>query len=191
MLNGVAPILIFHFYNKDVAGLLSGIPFGAEIGDAVGIPVPIYLDERITGIYVDSESRGVDLVTEVEPVLDKDPTTGEVQKPQVKQTALDSQITVYMFARRDSIMLTAFLALSDMVLSRVVSQEYGITYLNKSTTIFNGLLQRFSTSNGADDDLIRIEMTFSNAKQEGTQAAATASAATTPPIPKVTGAVPL
>src|SRR5690606_9162672 len=86
--------------------------------------------------------------------------------------SLDSQVSINMFARRDSVMLTVLLALGNSILKRVVAQDYGITYLNKSTTIFNGLLHRFSTSVGSNDDLIRIDMTLSNAKNEGTRPAA-------------------
>lgn len=189
MLNGVAPILIFHFYNKDLTGIIAGlpVPYAEQIAALVGVPVPIYLDENFTGIYVDSETSGIDFSTLIEPVIEKNTVTRETKAPNVTQTALDSQITVNLFAKRDSILLTAILALSNMIMKRIVSAEYGITYLNRSTTIFNGLMHRFSTSVGANDDLIRIEMTLSNAKNEGTKPAV----ASVTPISKVVGALPL
>jgi len=189
MLNGIDPIIIFHFYsNPPTDDSFVGPPqptsFLSGLAAAVGLPIPIYLSERLTGIYVDDESKGIDVATRVDAVVEKDGL--EVRSPEVSQMALDSTVTVNLFAVKDSVMLTALLALADMILKRVVSKEYGITYLNGSTVIFNGLLHRFSTSVGANDNLIRIEMVLSNAKKQ----------APTPvpglaPIAPVVGAIPL
>lgn len=187
MLNGIAPILIIHFYNKNVSGFVSGLPFGQELAPLVGLPVPIYLDERLTGIYVDSESKSIDISTEVEAVTDRDTINKtEVAAPIVKQTAVDSTVTVNLIAKRDTVLLTALLALSDMLLKRVVSQEYGITYLNKSTTIFGGLLHRFSAVPDSNTDLMRIELVLSNAQQKETKEKPAAST----PLSKVGGPLP-
>ncbi len=186
MLNGVDPIIIFHFYNKGAIDFLADIPFASAITDLVGIPIPIYLSERLTGIYVDTETRGIDVQTKVDPVTEKDPLTLEVLPPQVTQTGLDSTVSISMFASRDSILLTAIIAMMEMILSRLVTQEYGISYINGSTVIFNGLLHRFQTTINRNDDLVRIDCTLSNAKKDSP----------TPkvgpiPITKVTGALPL
>lgn len=186
MLNGIDPLIIFHFYNKGAIDFLSDIPFASAVTDLIGVPIPIYLSERLTGIYVDTETRGIDISTKVDPITEKDPLTLEVLAPEVTQTALDATVSISMFATRDSIMLTAIVAMAEMILSRLVTQEYGISYINGSTVIFNGLLHRFQTTINRNDDLVRIDMTLSNAKKESP----------TPkigpiPITKVTGALPL
>ncbi len=186
MLNGIDPIIIFHFYNKGIMDFFADIPFASSVTSMIGVPIPIYLSERLTGIYVDTETRGIDVSTKVDPVTEKDPLTLEVLPPEVTQTALDATVTVSMFANRDSIMLTAIIAMSEMILSRLVTQEYGISYVNGSTVIFNGFLHRFQTTINRNDDLVRIDMTLSNAKKESP----------TPkvgpiPITKITGALPL
>jgi hypothetical protein len=189
MLNGIDPIIIFHFYsNPPTDDKFVGPPPPTSLLGGLfsqfGLPIPIYLSEKLTGIYVDDESKGIDIATRVDAVVEKDGI--EVNTPEVSQRAVDSTVTVNMFAVKDSIMLTAFLALADMILKRVASKEYGITYLNGSTTIFNGLLDRFSYTNGANDNLIRIEMVLSNAKKQ-----APTLVPSVPPITPVVGAIPL
>lgn len=186
MLNGVDPLIIFHFYNKGAIDFLKDIPFASTITDLVGVPIPIYLSERLTGIYVDTETRGIDVNTKVDAVTEKDPLTLEVQAPEVSQTALDTTVSVSMFANRDSIMLTAIITMAEMILSRLVTQEYGISYVNGSTVIFKGLLHRFQTTISRNEDLVRIDFTLSNAKKESPVAKLGPI-----PITKVTGALPL
>lgn len=186
MLNGIYPIIIFHLYNKGAIDALADIPFASAVTDLVGVPIPIYLSEELTGIYIDTEARGIDVSTKVDPTTEKDPLTLEVNPPEVSQTAIDSTVSVSMFANKDSIMLTALLAMSEVIFSRLVTQEYGISYINGSTVIFNGLLHRFQTSINTNEDLVRIDMTISNAKKDSP----------TPkvgpvPITKITGALPL
>lgn len=169
MLNGVAPILIFNFTNKSVTSFLSGLSIPESVGNTVGIPVPIYLDEKLTGIFVDSETSGIDIDNEVEALNEKAPGSTEVKSAKVKQKAIDSTITVNLIARDDSVLLTALIATCNMILKRVVTQEYSITYLHKSTAIFGGLLHSFHTSVRVNDNLINMELTISTAKQQDTK----------------------
>ena len=186
MLNGVDPILIFHFYNKDSSSFLAGLGVPDSISNAAGIPVPIYLSEAQTGIYVTSETGGLDIQTEVEPVVEKDPITQETAAPKINQKALDSTVTINMIAKRDSILLTALLASANLILKKIVSKEYGITYLNKTTVIFGGLLNRFQTTINENDDLVRIELVISTSQQNNTKTPTGPA-----PIPVKTGTVPL
>lgn len=199
MLNGVAPILIFHIYKKPPKSLAPGITdtaFFDDLTSLVGIPIPFYLSEEgfvpgaggvslgisTSGLIIDTEHSTIDLETEVEPREDKD-LDGETKPPIVKQKSLDSTVSINLITKRDNVVLTALLALSNLVSKLSVSAEYGITYLNRSTTIFNGLLHRFSTSVDPNNDLIRIEMVLSNAKQASTKVKAAASTT----VPKVAG----
>jgi hypothetical protein len=186
MLNGVAPIMIFHFYSNAASNTSAGIALPSDIINAVGIPIPIYFDERVSdfsrtptdpdnavprasGIIIDNESTAIDISTEVEASTELNESGTATKAPEVRQRAVDSQVTINLIGKRDSVLLTAIIAMSNMILRRVANQDYGITYLNRSTTIFNGLLHRFATSPGSNDDLIRIDMTISNAKQKDTK----------------------
>lgn len=186
MLNGVDPLLIITFYNYGILDFLNPV---SEIGDpthAIGVPIPIYLSERVTGIYVESETRGIDVTTKVDPVSTKNPVTLEVDPPDVSQTSTDSQVTVALLANQDSIVLTALIALMDQIVSRLVTLEYSISYINGPTVIFGALLHRFGTSVSRSDNLVRIELTLSTA-------AKTSPTAKTPiqSVTKVSGAIPL
>ncbi len=156
-LGGIAPLLIFT-YPENIAALspvfnaLSGIPL---VGDLVsplnGIPIPLYLSEELTGIYVDTESKNIDIETNPQVRYDN-------KAPTVYQRLIGSSVSVNILASKDSIILPAFLALIDLIVPRLVSQNYKLSYINGSTVILNGLLQGLNTSQGADDDLIRITL---------------------------------
>lgn len=186
VLNGIAPILIFQFPTKLSPSFLDGLGFEDTTEIDVGVPIPIYLDESLTGIYVETESSAIDIQTEADGSFEREDVTNEVAEPVISQNILGSSVTITMVAKRDAILLTALLALSSMVLKRVVTQEYSISYLNRSTAIFQGMLMSFRTNVNNNDDLIRIEMVLSTAKKQTTQ-----PVSPIPPIPAVSGALPL
>lgn len=185
-LNGTAPLLVITFKNKGILDFFGPNSLAGSLVSAIGVPIPIYLDERSTGIYVQSETRGIDVTTRVEPVTTKNPLTLEVEPPIVSQTATDSQLTVEMVAKKDSIMLVAIIALMEQIVDRLVSQEYSIHYFNGPTAIFGGLLHRFATSANANEDIIHLELVISTAAKELPTPKTPISA-----VSKVTGAVPL
>ncbi len=182
MLNGTAPILIFTFTPNFLAGIqqgFAGIPVIGSLSSLIGIPIPIYLDEKTTGLYIDNQTKAIDIDTVPLPRYDGKP-------PAVDQRGLNNLVTVNMFARKDSIMMTVLLALIELIFGQVVAKTYSVTYLNGTTTVFGGLLHGFSTQEGSDDDLIRITIQLSKANQN----------APTPPsvptvLPKITGATPV
>ncbi len=156
MLNGIAPILIFTLKENPAAlspifNALSGVPLiGAEASQVfAGIPIPLYLDEKLTGLIVENEAKNIDIETTVEARYDN-------KKPYVYQRAVNASQTVQLIASKDSLLLPALLALSDMIVPRLVSQNYSVSYINGATIILNGLLQGFNTSKGSNDDLVRI-----------------------------------
>lgn len=182
MLNGIAPVLIFTFKPLSfsrAASTVAGIPLiGSTLSDVVGIPIPIYMDEKLTGIFIESESKAIDIATKVQVRYDG--------KPSVEQQALNSIVTINMLASKSSILLSVLLAMCDQIFSKVVAQNYSIHYLNGPTTIFGGLLHGFSTQAGSDDDLLRIVMQISKGKQETPTPGSVVSV-----LPKITGATPV
>lgn len=182
MLNGVAPIIIFSFKPQLTQALFSGVAGIPVIGDVlnnIGIPIPIYLDENLTGIHVESESKAIDIDTQIQTRYDGKPANYD-------QRGLSNLITINMLANRTSILLSVLLAMNDVIFSKVVAKEYNITYLNGATTIFGGLLHGFSTQSGSDDDLIRIVMQIEKGNQNKPTPANLSFQ-----LPKITGATPV
>src|SRR4051812_34876723 len=101
MLNGIAPIIIFTFppmIGIDLSKFLKGIPL---IGDAlgnIGLPIPIYLDEGLTGIFVDSESKSIDIDTDITPKYVTAPGGAITSTNLVNQSGLNNLVTVNMIA---------------------------------------------------------------------------------------------
>lgn len=189
MLNGADPLIIIHlkknFTNDLTADEINSSVLNSLVA-AVGIPIPIYLSETLTGVYVDTETRSIDVATRVDPTTQRDDLTLEALPPVVSQTAVDSSVTINLLCLRDSVMLTALIAMAELILSKLVTQEYGISYLNGPTVIFDGLLQRFQTNVNRNDNLVRIDFVLSNAKKETPTPKPTVT-----PIPKVQGATPV
>ncbi len=200
MLNGTTPLLVIFLKNKITIDLFSGVgpPSNDDLLD-LPLPIPIYLTElplnslavggntvgigSLSGIYINNETHGIDVVTKVDPVTTLSPT-GEREDAQISQTAVDSQVSINMITHRDSVFLNVILAVMDLIIKRLVSAEYSIAYLNGPTVIFGGLLHRFSTSVSDNDNLVRMELVISTAGKESPTAKAAITA-----IPKFADAV--
>lgn len=184
MLNGIAPILIVNLIKKkdnSVGAFFSGIPVvGKDLAGALtgGLPVPIYLDERITGICVTSETKTLAIETEIK-------ATTDASKPIPTQRAVDSVVQINMCAQKDNIVLAALVALCDQIFQRVVAKEYSVSYLNGSTTIFNGLLSGFTSMYEEGSDLLHLTLAISKGNQQTTQVTQV-----NPSVPGINGAQP-
>lgn len=154
MLNGVAPIFIFNFkkLTPSLTESISKIPVVAEVLNAIVLPaIPIYLDEQLTGICVQSQDKNIDIETQLDTL-----TTGG--DPKSNQRALSSTIKINMVANSNSIGLILLSAICDLVFPKVTSKEYSITYLNGAQTVFDGLLHSFSVNQSDQNDLAQISM---------------------------------
>lgn len=166
-LSGLDPLLVIILKVSPPEVTVPAVQLSAadKLWQLVGVPIPIYLSEKITGVYVDTESKGIDVITRVEPQK-KGLTDHVTPPPIVSQTSADSQLTINLFAKKGSIMLTALLVLMDMVVDRLVSQEYSIHYLNGPTAIFGAKLHRFANSSSPGSELVNIELVLSTAAKE-------------------------
>ncbi len=181
-LNGIAPLLVFRFTNNAAVNVVKNIPvIGNFLAENVGVPIPIYLDENLTGIYVHGESKAIDIETTVEARNDK-------KAPIVDQRALNSVTTINFVANNRGVMLMTLLAFADVIMSRVVSKQYTVSYFNGPTIIIDGLLHGFTTQPGENDTKINIQMTISKANQLSTGAQVEGSV---PELEKHTGALPI
>lgn len=179
MLNGVDPIILFNFkkLSPSLQSSITKIPVVSSIVEAIDLPVvPIYLSERLTGIYIDSESKSVDIDTTAD-------TLSDGSDPELNQKGLQSSVKIEMVAARDSLGVALFSAMSDLIFPKVTSKEYSITYLHGAVTVFAGLLNSFSITQQSNNTLYSISMELIKPS--------TQTRVQTVVVPKVTGSVPL
>lgn len=182
MLNGIDPIIIFHFRKiipslGSLLGTGPTIPLTAEEPSSFPLPfIPIYLSERLTGIYIDNEDKNIDIDTTQETL-----TNGAA--PVINQRGISSTVKINMLANKDSIGVALFSAMADFIFPKVTSKEYSITYLHGAITVFEGLLHSFSITQESGTDLYRIAL-------ELVKPAATLAVGSVV-VPKATGVLPL
>lgn len=159
MLNGIAPLIIFSFkkllnFEIDLSTGSQPVVAGQDTYTIPLVPIPVYLDEKLTGIIVTSQNKNIDIRTEAETLSDGD-------TPKANQKGLNSSITVTMVSSSESIGLNVLLALIDQIFEKVTSQEYSISYINKAVTVFNGLLDSFSVQEDESSNKITMTMVIS------------------------------
>lgn len=166
MLGGDVPLIIFHFYTPNALAFASKLPIvSAETVDTVGFPVPIYLSEGVTGIFVDTESKSLDVETSVQARADG-------KKPIVDQRIANSALNVRLFARSDSTLINVLRSISGMALALVAAKGCKVSYFNGPVVIIKGLLEGLVESTNKDNNEIEFDLKISDANQESTLAAA-------------------
>lgn len=180
MLNGIDPIIIFEF-NKRIPlspDTISNIPFVSS--DATSIPfppIPIYLSENLTGLFIQSEDKSIDVETSTE-------TKTDGSSPAISQKGVASVVSINLIGKKDSIGLSLLSALMDQAYEKVSAQEYTITYLHGAVTIFRGLLHHYSANQNADNDLLSIKIDISKGEKQPEAKFEIA------PVPKIVGTLP-
>lgn len=162
MLNGIDPIIIFQLYKlvPSTQKTLAKIPLTSQPKQkATFAVIPIYLSEVITGIFIDTESKNIDIDTDTNSLANGDPSI-------INQKTLASVTTINLVAKQGSVGLTILLALSELILDKVTSQEYEITYMHEGITVFGGLIHSFSYDQGTSDDLYKIKLELSRGRQK-------------------------
>ena len=175
MLGGIAPILIFTFPVAPDAPNLTGIPVLDSVLSSVGVPIPVYLDEKLTGVYVTSQEKSIDIDTQ--PEISSDGTA------KVTQRGINNTVTVHMLASKNATLLSILLAFADEAFKRAVNGKYSVTYLNGSTLVFGGKVASFSAAENDNDDLLRLTLVLHKETQ------ATVTRSTTAIIAPVPGTI--
>lgn len=181
IISSVAPIIIFNFpFDSDsvdpVFNALSGLPLIGKdkIFSSVGVPIPIYLDEQLTGLYVQSENKNVDILTEQND-------SAASGKPTLTQKSISNTVSVNMVGKKDSIFVTALLALVDIAYPLLVKAKYRVSYLNGQTVVLGGLLQGVTSQANNDNELVDITLVIHKADSLGPTVAAFSS------VPSIAG----
>lgn len=157
MLNGIHPVIVFRF--KGTLPKVSSENYLTRkrdtFGDLLtefGLPIPVYLDPRVTGICVEDDTKSIDIETVPESVDDKITFN---QKP------INAITNISLVARKDSVALSVLFSFSEQILSKLINQQYSIDYFNGPIIVMGGLLRSLSTSQGPDDNLIRVNIQIS------------------------------
>lgn len=161
MLNGIDPIIIFHISKlaKSQEDSVLKVPILSDVYNKIGLPpIPIYLSESATGLYIDHEEKNVDFETSIETLSTGGP-------PKTIQKAINSTQRVMLKAKEDSIGLVLLSALIDLILPKVTSGEYSITYMHGATTIFGGLIHSFAVTADHATDLLSVTIEISKTTQ--------------------------
>jgi hypothetical protein len=181
MLGGLSPILIFQFRKllPDLLGITTEakIPVVAsESSSSFPLPlIPLYLSESLTGLYIDTETKSIEIDTQVDTLSSGD-------APNLNQRGIQSTVKIEMLANRDSIGISLLAALTDLIFPKVTSKEYSITYLHGAVTVFDGLLHSFSIDQNSNNDLYKVSMELIKPS---------ALKLPIPIVSKITGTVPL
>lgn len=193
-LGGKDPLLVILLKVKPPSPGSSLVPgvFDTLLDAIPGIPIPIYfspllgLTEGASGIFIDNETSAIDVETKVDPLTEKDPRTGDNALPLVSQTCVDAQVTINLVANLDSVILNVLLALMDLIVTKLVTAEYSINYLNGPSAIFGAKLHRFGKNVERNTNLVRMELVLSTASKDQPVAKAPIQA-----IAKISGTTPL
>ena len=183
MLNGLDPIIIFQFSvaTPQISEQLAKIPLVSDIPTLIEQPpIPIYLSEQITGLFIDAESKSIDASTQMETKTDGQDLT-------VNQKGIASVLSIDIVGNKNSLGLSLLSAMAELILEKMSSKEYYITYLHGATTLFRGLLHSFSVNQVADDDLLRIKIELSRGDAKNLPSVTNPRL---PSVTKVTGVIP-
>lgn len=188
MLGGIDPIIIFEFSRlanvPTVTGFVQGdsqtsrIPVISQVPTLVPLPpIPLYLSEQFTGVYIDSEDKNVDISTDTE-------TLSSGGAPDVNQKGIGNTVSINLLAKKDSLGIALLSSMIDLVFEKVTSKEYAITYLHGATTIFRGVLHSYSANQNSENDLLRINIQLTRGNKNPTKPSPIGA------VPGSTGALP-
>ena len=174
ILSKAAPILIFNFpFDSDsqnpIFNALSGLPLlgdsVAGVVTSIGVPIPIYLDEQLTGLYVENENKNIDISTEQNDAANS-------TKPFLTQKSISNTVSINLVGKKDSIFVTALLALVDIAYPQLVKAKYRVSYLNGPTVVLGGLIQGVTAQAQNDSELVNISIVIHKADSLGPTAPA-------------------
>ena len=140
-----APVLLLYFAKK------------ADSKNLFTTPIPVYLDEQLTGVYVDTEKYGLSVSTDA--VVNYDPEKGNKGNLVLQQKGEGQQVVVNLLGRRDSLILNMLLPTLQSIYSKIVAKkDYRLAYFNQNTLIFNGRLASFEINQTRQNNLVSFSI---------------------------------
>lgn len=165
---GAEPLLVFYFPKSEVVkNLFQSIGVNVNLG----LPIPFYLSPSF-GFAWQNDSYSLSLDTQVVPLHPFDPKTGQkipnAPDKEIAQRGIANNLTINFSCDRDSLLLTALIALSDQILDKVIKSEYQVHYFNGVNLLIGGLLADFSTQTSNDTTKIDCTIVLSRAAKKQT-----------------------
>ena len=159
MLGGTAPVLVFNFASISSASILNKLGF--NIGedsifnfDVPVVSVPVYLDEKLTGIIVDDHERSINIEFET------DGFGGNYERE------ISSDVKVTLIAQKDNIAFQGFLALFEQILKRIPAQSYKIYFYYDDVFMTNASLKDFAVTTRENTDTRVVTFTLTNRSEK-------------------------
>lgn len=142
-LGGISPVIIFTFYKAiKVPNFLKGFISSVKIPL---VPIPIYLDEKRTGITLDDYNRTISVDIMRDGVSSFERVSGDV-------------VQLKFRASKNNIALTSILAIFDKIIEVVETKEYSITLFYDDIFILDSSLEQFQTTLVEGTDLREISL---------------------------------
>lgn len=153
MLGGTAPVLVFNWTEVEILGFKIKNPslFGIDIPL---VSIPIYLDEKLTGIIVDDHERTINIEFET------DGLGGNYERE------ISSDVKVTLKAQKDNIAFQGFLALFEQILKRIPAQSYKIYFYYDDVFMTNASLKDFAVSTMENTDTRVVTFTLTNRSEK-------------------------
>lgn len=158
MLGGIAPVLVFNFATVSTASILN--KFGFNIGeDSIfnfNIPfntIPVYLDEKLTGIIVDDHERTINIEFE------RDVNNNF-------ERVISSDVKVTVIAKKDNVAFQGFLALFEQILKKADYQAYKLYFYYDDVFMTNASLKDFAVTTRENTDTRVVTFTLTNRAEE-------------------------
>lgn len=160
-LNGLSPLIIFTFYKRISEDFIGpSLPLIRSLPRIPTIPVPIYLDEQLTGILVDDYSRSISIDIFREGVTSFERVSGDV-------------VNMNFAASKDNTVLTALSALFSKVATEFDKRvqeparpNYKITLFYDNIFISDASLEQFNTNLASGTNLRKISVQLAKRPEE-------------------------
>ncbi len=158
MLGGTAPVLVFNFASISSASILNKLGFniGEDSIFNLDIPIvsiPVYLDEKLTGILLDDHERSINIEFEQD-------------ENHNYERVISSDVKVTLVAQKDNVAFQGFLALFEQILKRVNYQAYKIYFYYDDVFMINASLKDFAVTTRENTDTRVVTFTLTNRSEE-------------------------
>lgn len=159
MLGGTSPVMVFNFASISSASILKkiGISIGEDSIFNFDIPlvsIPVYLDERLTGIIADDHERSINIEFET------DGLGGNYERE------ISSDVKVILKSRKDNRAFQAFLALFEQIVKKIPYKAYKIYFYYDDVFLTNAGLKDFNVTTGENTDTRIVTFTLTNRSEK-------------------------
>lgn len=143
MLNGLAPVLVYTYKLVDTSFSV----LGYEV-PSIGLPIPIYLDEKITGIMGEGASNKISIET---ATINNQTYTRQV----------GNDVSVKLRCRNNNLVGQTLIAILSEAFKYTSADKYSISLYYDSTFILDAYLKDFYSRPIDNTDMREIGITLS------------------------------